>query len=467
MTLNKRTTLMIVALAFVAAACFPGEQVAFTSTSTTTTTTTTLAPVATTSTVLESGRSLEVVGCATAPTELEIVCESYDLIKRHYVDDIDDKILAEAASSGLEDLDGTNSTADIVCVIPSDSFVESCNIAAEQAASSSEAAEAMVAGLANYALDANSLYLDRDSLALVEEEQEGEIEGIGALVTAEDVSSGEVVQCSIISETCRLTIVSVISGSPAEGAGMLADDVIVGVNGEDITDWTLDEVTATVRGPSGTNVDLTILRGDETFIMPITRAAIVIPVIESERVGNTGYIRLNIFTENADEQFEEAVDELVDQGIDSLVVDLRNNPGGLLDTAVAITSQFLADGVVVVTQSPDSETSYEVSGKTSVPENIRVVFVVNRDSASASEVVSAVLQERGRITVVGENTFGKNTVQQRFHLSSGGALKLTVARWVTPGGLDFGEVGLTPDFEEEIDLGAPVEAVVETALSAS
>ena len=458
---------MIVALAFVAAACFPGEQVESTSTSTTATTTTTLAPVATTSTVLESGRQLEVVGCATAPAELEIVCESYDLIKRHYVDDIDDEILAEAASSGLEDLDGTNSTADIVCVIPSDSFVESCNIAAEQAASSTEAAEAMVVGLANYALDANSVYLDSDSLALVEEEQEGEIEGIGALVTAEDVSSSEVVQCSIISETCRLTIVSVISGSPAEGAGMLAEDVIVGVNGKDITDWTLDEVTATVRGPSGTNVDLTILRGDETFLMPITRAAIVIPVVESEIVGNTGYIRLNIFTENADEQFEEAVDELVDQGIDSLVVDLRNNPGGLLDTAIAITSQFLADGDVVVTQSPDTETSYEVSGDTSVPEDIRVVFVVNRGSASASEVVSAVLQERGRITVVGENTFGKNTVQQRFHLSSGAALKLTVARWVTPGGLDFGEVGLTPDFEEEIELDAPVEVVVETALSAS
>ncbi len=465
MRLNKRTILMIVALAVAAAACVPGPLVD--STSTTTTTTTTPPPVSTTSTILESGRSLEVVSCSAAPEELEIVCDSYDLIKRHYVDEIDDAELAEAASSGLEDLDGTSSTSDLVCVIPSDSFVEACNIAAARAASSFEAAEAMVEGLANYALDANSVYLDSDSLALVEEEQEGEIEGIGALVTAEDGSSGEVVQCSIISETCRLTIVSVISDSPAEAAGMLAEDVVVGVNGDDIIDWSLDEVTARVRGPSGTDVDLTILRGSETFVMPITRAAIVIPVVESERVGNTGYIRLNIFTENADEQFEEAVDELVDQGIDSLVVDLRNNPGGLLDTAIAITSQFLADGDVVVTQSPDTETSYEVSGDTSVPEDIRVVFVVNRGSASASEVVSAVLQERGRITVVGENTFGKNTVQQRFHLPGGGALKLTVARWVTPGGLDFGEVGLTPDFEEEIELDASVEVVVETALSAS
>lgn len=463
MKFTIRTTLLTGVLALVTTACI-SLQLGETST---TTTTTAPPPESTTSTILESGRSLEVVGCQAAPEELEIVCESYDLIKRHYVDEIDDVTLAEAASSGLEDLELTKTTKDIICVIPSDPFAESCAIAANRATTSTEAAEAMVVGLANYALDANSVYLDEESLALIEEEQEGQIEGIGALVTAEDESSGEVAQCSIITETCRLIIVSVISDSPAEAAGLLADDMIVGVDGVDITDWSLDEVTATVRGPSGTVVDLTILRGEEILMVPITRAAIVIPVVESERVGDTGYVKLNVFTENADEQFEEAVTDLLDDGVDSLVIDLRNNPGGLLDTAIAITSQFLADGDVVVTQSPDSDTSYEVSGRTTVPDDIEVVFVVNKGSASASEVVAAVLQERGRITVVGENTFGKNTVQQRFSLSSGGALKMTVARWVTPGGLDFGTVGLTPDFEEEFEVDAPVEAVVETALSAS
>lgn len=241
----------------------------------------------------------------------------------------------------------------------------------------------------------------------------------------------------------------------------------MGVDGIDITDWTLDEVTAVVRGPSGTDVILLIERGDDRFEVPITRAAIVIPVVESSVVGDVGYVKLNLFTDNADEQMEEAIDELLEQEIDSLVVDLRDNPGGLLDTAVAVASQFIPDGDVVVTQSPDSDTSYEVNGRMIVPEDLEVVFVVNRGSASASEVVSGVLQERGRITVVGENTFGKNTVQQRFRLSNGGALKLTIARWVTPDGLDFGTVGITPDFEEEFANDATIEAVVETALSAS
>ena len=201
--------------------------------------------------------------------------------------------------------------------------------------------------------------------------------------------------------------------------------------------------------------------------MTITRADVVIPVVESETVGETGYVRLNLFTDGADEQFEEAVSRLLGQGVESLVVDLRDNPGGLLDTAIEVASVFLADGDVVVTEGPESKTSYEVSGEPIVPSDLEVVFVVNRGSASASEVVSAVLQERGRATVVGESTFGKNTVQQRFGLANGGALKLTIARWVTPGGLDFGGVGVTPDVQKQLEPELSVERVVDEALTAS
>ena len=364
MTRTLRIAAAAGVLSLVVAAC----TVSFGDPTTTSSTTTTEPPTATTTTILESGRSLEVVTCESAPEEMEILCESYDLIRRHYVDEIDDETLALAATQGLEGLDGTQTTGDLTCAIPADPFADSCNLAAEVAETSTEAAEAMVIGLANYALDVNSVYLDEESLALVEEEQEGQIEGIGALVTAEDLSSGESELCSIMSDTCHLTIVSTIAGSPAEAAGLQADDLVVGVNGTDISGWTLDEVTAVVRGPSGTDVDLLIRRGGDTFEVTITRAAIVIPVVQSETVGDAGYIRLNIFSDNADEQFEEAVEELVDQGVDSLVVDLRDNPGGLLDTAVAITSQFLPDGDVVVTQSPGADTSYEVTGRTVVPQ---------------------------------------------------------------------------------------------------
>jgi carboxyl-terminal processing protease len=271
----------------------------------------------------------------------------------------------------------------------------------------------------------------------------------------------------VVSEECRLIIVSTITGSPAEAAGLSPDDVIIGVDGSDVSGWTVDEVTSTIRGEAGTDVTITILRGDRRLDVIITRAEVVIPAVESELVGSTGYVRLNLFTADADEQFEEAVSDLLESDIRSLVVDLRDNPGGLLDTAIEVASAFLADGDVVVTEGPESSTSYEVSGHPVVPAEIEVVFVVNKGSASASEVVSAVLQERDRATVVGESTFGKNTVQQRFGLSNGGALKLTIARWVTPDGLDFGDVGVTPDVEQQFDSRLSVDNVVDLALRAS
>jgi carboxyl-terminal processing protease len=287
------------------------------------------------------------------------------------------------------------------------------------------------------------------------------------LVIAEDSSTGSEEQCSVVSDVCRLIVVSTINGSPAEAAGLARDDVIIGVNGADVSGWTVDEVTSTVRGEAGTEVTITILRGHRELDISITRAEVVIPVVESELVGSAGYVKLNLFTADADEQFEEAVSNLLLSGIDSLVVDLRDNPGGLLDTAIEIASVFLAEGEVVVTEGPESSTSYEVSGHPLVPADIEVVFVVNKGSASASEVVSAVLQERDRVTVVGESTFGKNTVQQRFGLSNGGALKLTIARWVTPAGLDFGDVGVTPDVEQQFDSRLSIDNIVDMALQAS
>lgn len=421
--------------------------------------------VQSTTTITENGRSLELLGCDDAPEEAAIVCEAYDLIQANYVDEVADPDLAAAAADGLGGLDGTSAGSAMVCLVPAEEFVEVCSDASLQAEDTAEAAEAMVWGMVSFALDPNSAYLDAALLDLIEQEQGGEVEGIGALVNTVDMVSGE--SCGIISETCQIIIASTLPDSPAQAAGIEAGDAVVAVNGSDIIGWAIDEVTATVRGQAGTDVTLTMLRDGETFVVTITRAAVEVPVVTSERFGSTGYVRFNQFTDNGDEQLREAIFDLMAESIDTLVLDLRDNPGGLLTTAIDVASQFLEGGDVVQTVGPGSSRTYEVSGSILVPDDIEVVIVVNGGSASASELVSALLQERGRATVVGVNTFGKNTVQQQFDLSNGGALKLTVARWVTPGGLDFGEVGVTPDVIEEFPPDLTADAVVDLALSIS
>ena len=459
----RKTFALVILLAVVTSACTGDGSAA--STSSDVTTTTSPAPFDTSSTVASNGRVLQTVGCADADEEVSIVCEAYDIIERNYVDEVSDATLAEFAEIAVSDLDGTTSDSALTCPLPSAAFNDACNALADQAENSLEGAETIGRGMAA-ALDPNSVYLDREAVELIEEEQEGQIEGIGALVTAEDseITDGNPL-CSTITETCRMFIVSTIEGSPAEAAGVESGDFIVAVDGEPIEGWTLDEVTAVVRGPAGTDVDLTFERDGSTYDVTITRAEVVIPVVTSEQFDEIGYVRLNTFSDNADEQLADAINELLDGGIRELVFDMRDNPGGLLDTAIEVASLFLPDGEVVVTQNPDSNRSFTVTGELLVPEDIPVVVIINKGSASASEVVSAVLQERGRATLVGESSFGKNTVQQQFALSNGGAFKLTIARWVTPELHDFGGDGVTPDVLEDVSPELDVEAVARLAAS--
>ncbi|HEX6301281.1 MAG TPA: S41 family peptidase [Acidimicrobiia bacterium] len=403
------------------------------------------------STTAPNRRPLELVDCDDPEDDVVIVCEAYDLINEQYVDPVDDDALADAAALALATLDGNDSDDLLVCATPSEVFVSMCNTAADAADDTTEAAEVIVAGFATYALDPNSAYLDANALDLLQEEQQGQIEGIGALVSPEDETiPGDDKQCGVVSETCQILIVSTISGAPAEDAGLERNDVLVAVDGEPILGWTVDEVTAAVRGPAGSEVTLSLERGGEPFDVTITRAAVVIPVVEAETIDNVGYVRLTSFTGTASSQFETAVVDRLADGVDELVIDLRNNPGGFLTTAIDVTSIFLDDGDVVTTEGPDDSTTYPVNGDAIVPDDMTVYLVVNKGSASASEVLAATLQERDAAVVVGENTFGKNTVQQRFNLSNGGALKLTIARWLTPGGHDFGGGGVTPDVSLDV-----------------
>ena len=397
-----------------------------------------------------------------APDEQSLLCEAYRLIGDKYVDPVADSTLAAAAAMEVDALDEEAGSATGECVIPSTAFVAVCQEWVAEGVSYPLAEEAAVWGLMN-ALDPNSAYLDPAALRMLQEDQAGSVEGIGALVASEDLTAADPqsTPCSVVSEDCRLVVISVFEGSPAEAQGLLPGDVFVAVNGESIDGWSVDEVTAAVRGQAGTAVSLSVERGRKEIEFDIVRASISVPVVESEVVGDVGYLKLNVFTDSSDSQFHDALDRLVAAGIDQLVLDLRDNPGGALYATVQIASEFFSDGVVVRTIGPEDEDVYDADeGGLLADGSLPVAILVNRGSASASEVLSAALQERNRAVVIGDNTFGKNTVQQRYGLSNGGALKLTVARWVTAAGTDFGENGVTPDIAADLDDELTVDQLV-------
>lgn len=416
------------------------------------------------STTEEAAPAYETVPCGEI--EGALLCETYELISRHYVDPITDETLVEGAVTALAASEIASGDGIQVCPLPSEAFTEVCDAIDAGEFDADSAEEAVLAGMTYLALDPNSGYFDADTLELIEEEQSGQIEGIGALVATEEEGSDETNACQIISPTCRLLIVSTIDGGPARAAELESGDEFMAVDGESIEGWTVDQVTSAVRGPAGTEVDLLFRRGEEEFTITITRAAVQVPVVESEVVGDTAYVRLNVFTDNADEQLHRVLEELLATRPARLVFDLRNNPGGLLETAVAVTSEFLADGLVVKTESPDSETPYAVEpGGVATDPALEVFVVVNQGSASASEVVAGALSDADRAVIVGENTFGKNTVQQRFPLSNGGAVKLTIARWLTPAGHDFGGTGIEPDLRLDLPPELTAAEVVEQVTS--
>ena len=446
----------IAAVALMAVSCVSTPPAEPTTTSAPASTTSTAAPT-TVTTAEPTGPYLDLttVGCDDDPGAFTIFCETVELISEHYVDNVATDELVDAATRGLREFAVADvDRSPLLCAVPSEDWTEMCEAFDELDPDPQDGVEALLDGITAFALDPNSVYLDPRALAIIQETQSGTVEGIGALVTTEDLTADdpEASICPVASDTCRITIVSTLTGSPAEAAGVRAGDEIVSVDGDPVEGRTLDSVTAQVRGQAGTDVTLGLLRGETELSVTITRAAIVIPVVETATVDGTAYLRLNLFTNNSDEQLRESLQALLLADPHTLVLDLRDNPGGSLDSAVEVASEFIDDGLVVRTQAPDTEIPYPVrEGGLAVDPELRLLVLVNRGSASASEVVAGAIQEAGRGLVIGEATFGKNTVQRRFSLANGGAIKLTIARWVTPGGVDFGQSGIRPDITAAID----------------
>lgn len=290
--------------------------------------------------------------------------------------------------------------------------------------------------------DPYSLYLDPEMADDFESELSGKFEGIGAEIGIKQD---------------QLKIIAPLPDTPAERAGLMAGDSIYAIDEVDTFGMSIDEAVSRIRGPKGTEVTLLIVReGDEPRDVVITRDTITVDSVRWEIVekdgARIGVIRIFHFNETSGPAFDEAVQSILVENPDGVVLDMRNNPGGFLDTAVDVAGEWILRDVVVMEKFSDDSTRNYMSDGNSRFADMPTVVLVNGGSASASEIVAGALQYHGKATVVGEQTFGKGSVQDYMEFEDGSALKLTIALWLTPGGQSIEQEGITPDEEMELTL---------------
>ncbi|WP_298907757.1 S41 family peptidase [uncultured Nostoc sp.] len=265
--------------------------------------------------------------------------------------------------------------------------------------------------------------------------------------------SGVGLELALNEKTKALTVIAPIQGTPAFRAGILPDDVIVQINGQRTQGMKIEDAVKRILGPVGTKVVLTIQRGNQSQTFNLTRANIAIhPVTYNTQktlMGKIGYIRLPEFTQTAPVEMHRAIQALEKQQVQGYVLDLRSDPGGLLDASLQIASMWLKEGAIVSLVNRDQvKDSYNASGHPLT--NKPLVILVDKGSASASEILSGALQDDNRARLVGTRTFGKGLVQSVEPLSDGSALKLTIAKYYTPKGRDINHVGIAPDINVEL-----------------
>ena len=300
-----------------------------------------------------------------------------------------------------------------------------------------EAQDAAIKGFVQSLGDKYSEYYNPEEYARLNVSLTGTYSGIGALVS-QNLDTGET------------KVIYVYPGTPAEESGVQEGDIIYKVGDVPVDGIELDElVSVYIQGEEGTQVVITFLRGEEReeVVIPITRRSVKLPYVESElKEDHIGYIRITQFTETAVEEFTNAVDDLIGKGAESLIIDLRDNPGGALEACVRICAYILPQGMVTYTAGKDgSGKRYNTVDDHEV--DLPLVILVNGNSASASEVMTGAFMDHNKAIVIGTRTFGKGIVQGVFPLGDGSALKLTTEHYYTPNGFDLHGEGLVPDIE--------------------
>jgi carboxyl-terminal processing protease len=282
--------------------------------------------------------------------------------------------------------------------------------------------------------DPHSAYLSPEEMRDLDDTTMGRFGGVGLIISKIDRG---------------VEVVAPIEGTPAYRAGVNAGDLIVAVDGESVVEMNIDEVLSVLRGEPGSSVTMTIIRGKNLrFDVRVVRDMIEVPTVRHDMIPESiGYLRIIQFTPLTVERVEEALKQFEDNGYTSLIIDLRSNPGGLLSGVIDISDFFLSKGPIVSTRSrvrSENHVFYASSRNTIVPDDLPIVVLIDRGSASASEILAGALQDTGRATIMGEKSYGKGSVQQIKRVGDAG-FRLTMSRYYTPLGKNIDKIGISPD----------------------
>lgn len=298
--------------------------------------------------------------------------------------------------------------------------------------------------------DKYTMYYTADEYKALKESTNGKFYGIGAV-------------CQLSGEGGVL-LVDVYDNGAGYQAGLRSGDRVVNVDGRDITDMELSSAVALIKGDKGTSVTLEVIRGTERLTFSAVRDAVEAKTVSYTLIDNNiGYLSISQFEEVTTKQFKAAVEDLQSQGMKGLVIDIRNNPGGLLDTVVGMLKYMLPDGLIVYTEDKQGNRK-EYKGQDNDEFNLPLAVIVNGNSASASEIFAGAIQDYGKGTIIGTQTYGKGIVQTVKPLTDGSAIKFTIAKYFTPKGQDIHGKGVTPDMVVEYDTDADVDTQLDAAI---
>jgi len=417
-----------------------------------------------------SGQPMEIQNCVTPPITFSGLCEVHELLAEWHVDrPLSDSDLAGVATRALSDFTTTETEEPprtFFCAVPSEAFVGFCEKLSAMITRSQvpigSAVDHAVSAMVDRTLGPFTYYVPPGQAGTFR--SNGVVSGVGVLLDATDAAGSK---CAVLGGACSLEVVFVLEDNPGADAGLTAGDTITAVDGQSVDGKGFSATAGLIAGDETGMVELTILREGESSTLTIERAELTVPtVVVRLPQPDTGYIRIPDFEDDIPALVDEGLRSLAEASPSSIVLDLRDNPGGYVDSAVAVASQFIDGGTVLSTFDPDEETEYTATTGGLVTEQ-QLIVLVNQGSASAAEIVAGALRDRRSATIVGTNTFGKDAVQIPFDLRNGGKLYVAVARWATPTGTTVGNGGLVPDRELEFSADMTIEEAVEVALDAA